>query len=121
MKQKVLVRGLAAAGVLVVALGGYANLGMGSPHQKGAAAEATTASSSLPATTSTMPSFSWIVEKYGSAVVNVSVTGEARAVAGDMPQLDPDDPLNQFFKRFGIPGQGQGPRGGAPMHGVGSG
>ncbi len=73
----------------------------------------------LPAVT--MPDFSALVERYGPAVVNVEVverpqtTGRAGA--------DADDPLNDFFRRFGIPNQGGGgqPRNSPPAHGTGSG
>ncbi len=126
MKQKFLVRSLVAAGVLVAAVGGYVNMGVGFANDaKPAPAITQAAAPSLPATSATMPSFNWIVEKYGPAVVNVSVTGEARdlsARAPKMPQIDPDDPMFEFFKRFGIPGQGGPmPRNAPPSHGVGSG
>jgi len=46
--------------------------------------------------------FSWIVDKYGPAVVNISVIGDARADAAQQtPQLSPDAPFYDFFKRFG--------------------
>ena len=68
------------------------------------------------------PDFSQIAERYGSAVVNISVNG-MRQVADDAdddadeappqrrgrPGAGPDDPMLEFFKRFQ-----QGPRGGMP-------
>ena len=63
--------------------------------------------------------FSTIVASYGPAVVNISVTGKAKRVTDDTPQLDPNDPLSEFFKRFGP--QFQAPRSPQIMRGLGSG
>jgi serine protease Do len=57
--------------------------------------------------------FTQLAKDEGPAVVNISVTKE---VAAQMPQLDPNDPMSQFFRRF----QGPMPRQ-APEHGIGSG
>jgi serine protease Do len=69
----------------------------------------------------TMPDFSALVERYGPAVVNVEVVERPQATGRGGP--DADDPLNDFFRRFGIPNQGQGgqPRNAPPAHGTGSG
>jgi serine protease Do len=70
--------------------------------------------------TVTMPDFSALVERYGPAVVNVEVV--ERPQAAGRGGLDADDPLNDFFRRFGIPNQGGGqPRNSPPAHGTGSG
>jgi len=65
----------------------------------------------------TPPDFSQITQRYGPAVVNISVTGTTK-VADDQ-----DDPFAQFFRGFpGYPGSGGG--GGTrsvPMRGQGSG
>jgi serine protease Do len=72
----------------------------------------------LPAVT--MPDFSALVERYGPAVVNVEVV--ERPQAAGRGGADADDPLNDFFRRFGIPNQGGGqPRNAPPAHGTGSG
>ncbi|WER49720.1 DegQ family serine endoprotease [Cupriavidus sp. WKF15] len=65
--------------------------------------------------------FSGIVDQYGPAVVNISVTARAQRTAMQTPPgMDPDDPLFQFFKRFGP--QFQGPQGGQQLvKGLGSG
>jgi serine protease Do len=63
-----------------------------------------------------LPDFSDLAEKQAPAVVNISTTQmrERRAVP-QLPDLDENDPLYDFFRRF-IPrqppgqGQGQGPR-----------
>jgi serine protease Do len=59
----------------------------------------------------TLPDFATLVEQVGPAVVNVSVVEKAHVVrnqggGGD----DSDDPIQEFFKRFGmpVPDQGQG-------------
>ncbi len=66
-----------------------------------------------------VPDFSQIVQQYGPAVVNVSTTGivNASADGAQSQQLDPDDPLFQFFRHFGVPRQ-QGPM---MTRGIGSG
>ena len=43
-----------------------------------------------------LPDFSQLVDRYGPAVVNVTVVEKAQAVS-------PNDPLNDLFRRFGIP------------------
>jgi len=73
----------------------------------------------LPAVT--MPDFSALVERYGPAVVNVEVVERPQSSGRGGP--DADDPLNDFFRRFGIPNQGGGgpQRNQPPAHGTGSG
>ena len=63
-----------------------------------------------------LPDFTVLVEKQGPSVVNISTTSERRAATGtpQVPGLNENDPLNDFFRRFiprqPEPGQGQGPR-----------
>ncbi len=67
-----------------------------------------------------LPDFSEIVAQQGPAVVNISVNGSVKGRGGlqQLPQLDPDDPFYEFFRRF----QGPMPRGKEmPVHGQGSG
>ncbi|MGH8184988.1 MAG: trypsin-like peptidase domain-containing protein, partial [Steroidobacteraceae bacterium] len=64
-----------------------------------------------------LPDFVSLVEQYGAAVVNIEVVQQIRPTAGEIPS---DDPLFEFFRRFGMPGpgnQGQMP----PARGAGSG
>jgi serine protease Do len=70
-----------------------------------------------------LPDFSPLVEKYGPAVVNVEVVEKAQpTTGGGPPGLSPNDPFYDFFRRFGIPGPDQAPRGNQPpMRGAGSG
>jgi serine protease Do len=69
-----------------------------------------------------LPDFSALVERYGDAVVNVEVVGSAQVPTADMGEQG-DDPLSDFFRRFGMPGpEGANPRDGAPLlRGNGSG
>ncbi len=78
-------------------------------------AAAARAAEPLPAVT--MPDFSALVERYGPAVVNVEVVERPQASGRGGP--DADDPLNDFFRRFGIPNQGGGgqPRNAPPAQG----
>ena len=79
-----------------------------------------------------LPDFADLVERAGPAVVNIRTTAKARSGRGQgpMPDLDPNDPFFEFFRRFFPPGQAPGqprsPRGGgggeeSVPRGVGSG
>ena len=63
-----------------------------------------------------LPDFASLVEHYGAAVVNVAVVGKSQPVV-DIPGMQPNDPLYEFFRRFGQPG----PRGGTPQPARGEG
>ncbi len=56
-----------------------------------------------PSFAAALPNFSSLVDAYGPAVVNVSTIGRRQAVRGPRPELAPDDPLYEFFRRFGDP------------------
>ncbi|MDM0020215.1 Do family serine endopeptidase [Variovorax saccharolyticus] len=119
---RALVLSLAAAGVIgAVGTGAYTSArAVAAPPAQAVAVAGTTAP------TVTMPDFSTITARDGQAVVNISVTGSSKtAGAQGGPQMDPDDPMYEFFRRFG---GGQGPRGGqqqpqreTPVRGQGSG
>jgi serine protease Do len=65
-----------------------------------------------------LPDFTEIVARQGPAVVNISINGSRKAGPfGGMPQLDPDDPFYEFFRRF----QGPQSRERVPVQGQGSG
>ena len=66
------------------------------------------------------PDFSQLAEQAGPAVVNISVTQKAVAGANEQLPFDKNDPMYEFFKRFGFGQSGPMPRQ-APRHGVGSG
>ena len=78
----------------------------------------TAAAASLAAPGAQLPDMSAIVAGNAPAVVNISVSGSRKSAAGHprTPQLDPDDPLQEFFRRYRGPQQGE-----APVRGLGSG
>ena len=69
--------------------------------------------------TASLPDMSTIVAQNGPAVVNISVSGTRKISNGqpDLQKLDPNDPMYQFFRHFGVPQQ----QGDAPTRGQGSG
>jgi serine protease Do len=72
-----------------------------------------------PAATVTLPDFTRIASQNGKAVVNIRVVGTTKASMRGGPQIDPNDPFYEFFRRFQGP---QYPRGGdVPVSGAGSG
>ncbi|HTT37232.1 MAG TPA: DegQ family serine endoprotease [Burkholderiales bacterium] len=121
MKLKTITISLISAGLVGAGAIGYsahtASLGLQYPPVTTQAPEGllgTTANSA-----NALPDFTALAAKYGPAVVNVTVTSQAKPAGAvpEMPQLDPDDPFYQFFKRFQAPV----PRGEVPIRGVGSG
>mgnify|MGYP003461322457 CR=1 FL=1 len=102
-----LVMALIAAGVVGGA--GTSLLAGGHAH----AAAPVIAAATLPAgATVAAPDFAQIAQRYGAAVVNISVSG-MKKVGGDdadeadegaqrraPPGLDPNDPFFEFFRRF---------------------
>lgn len=122
--------------ILTVAAAGVLG-GAGATYLSGLRAHAATPPSLVaptPVGTATMPDFAQIAERYGPAVVNISVSGmkSASEDAGNdgeatqqrgRPNIDPNDPFFEFFKHFqgpygfdGIPGQRE-----IPVRGQGSG
>jgi serine protease Do len=70
---------------------------------------------------SALPDFTEIVSRQGPAVVNISVLGTVKtgtSIFHGFPQLAPDDPLFEFFRRFqpAIPEESE-----SPVHALGSG
>jgi len=110
---------LAAAGIGAALATGYMRFD-GAPFADARAAA--TAPVAAPAVSSAaaarLPDFTALVEKTGSAVVNISVTGKTKVAGFDPDDVDPDSPLGEFFKRFGAPNMQ--PRS-VPSQGLGSG
>ncbi|QRX82397.1 DegQ family serine endoprotease [Glaciimonas sp. PAMC28666] len=136
MNRQTFARSTIAAAVLVVVAGLYVHsngIGSGISDANAANVVTTPLASTPPSPPVAAPTgnviamptdFSSIVERAGPAVVNISVTGSAKAsdassTEGGSGQLDPNDPLSQFFKRFGP--QLQIPHGPQIMRGLGSG
>jgi len=68
-----------------------------------------------------LPDFTGLVERYGPAVVNVTVVEKSEPVSsrgGVPPGMSPNDPFYEFFRRFG---GGMVPRNPTPSRGEGSG
>lgn len=81
----------------------------------------TAMSAPAPVDAAALPNFTSLVERFGQAVVNVEVVGFARLTSngGASPS---EDPLLDFFKRFGIPAPDGGAQGDLPLvRGAGSG
>jgi serine protease Do len=137
MQLKPLYTALVAAGVLAVGTAGAFSLTpnwLKKPESQGAAPAAAAVAAAEPAAqpaavpmiagNAQMPNYRAIVQQFGPAVVGVTVAGTHRPEADGrgLPPGAEDDPFFQFFK--GIPGYGQGPRGGnpsQPFRGQGSG
>lgn len=115
------VAGVAAALALTFGAGYYfhENPSMGTAHANVSAAGAPVGEVMRPVVG--LPDFTGIVADQGAAVVNISVTGTVKAahrVMRGFPQLDPDDPFFDFFRRF----QPDAPESGdEPMQALGSG
>jgi len=128
MSRRDLTRTAIAIAVLAAMGGGYVMAGEpgfthapamtdGSPQQSSDAVAAI-----RPLAMSPVQDFSGIVQRYGPAVVNISVTGTAKPAAlwQNGPQLGPNDPFFEFFRRF-QPQMPSNPDSGPAMRGLGSG
>jgi serine protease Do len=74
----------------------------------------------------TLPDFTELAETQGKTVVNITSIKNAPSPSGNPPPFPYDEQLQEFFKRFGIPGlPGMPPNGNAPREkqvmGTGSG
>jgi serine protease Do len=128
-KLKTLVASLVAAGFLGgLAVGGVTHDNPMLVQARGLVGEAPAAhgATSAPSTPTApvavrgLPEFTSLVEHYGPAVVNISVTKNSRAVSAELPGLDRNNPFYDFFRRFQIPmPEGRSPN--APQGGIGSG
>lgn len=124
LKNTRLTLALLAAG----AIGGAGVSAFNAVHPSAIAAAPTALVAAAPIQPAAPPDFSQITERYGPAVVNISVTGTTK-VSNNSPfaQGDDDDgimgdPFGEFFKRF-QPGQGRPgmPQQETPTRGQGSG
>ncbi|HJV27197.1 MAG TPA: DegQ family serine endoprotease [Aromatoleum sp.] len=109
-----------AAALAALSFGGYEAARSMAPAHAGMLPALTAPASTTAGVT--LPNFRSIVERYGPAVVNISVEGTTKTSArGQSPlgRLDPEDPFYDFFRRFGP--QLQVPQGEQITHGLGSG
>lgn len=108
MIRKTLARSAIGAAAVAALVGGYALL-QNNAIAPSYAAPTPVAAPVQGAAVAAPADFSGVVAKYGPAVVNISVTARTQRTSAEMPPgMDPDDPLFQFFKRFGP--QFQGPQ-----------
>jgi serine protease Do len=117
-------RAISVSGISIVLVACSGGLSAQSPHPTRIAQAQPAAASAAETLARALPDFSPLVEKYGPAVVNVEVVEKPQGGAGGVPGLSPNDPFFDFFRRFGIPGPDQAPRGGGgqpPVRGAGSG
>jgi serine protease Do len=127
-----LVLALVAAGVI----GGAGLQLVSTQHARAASSPPAVSAPAMPLATKVspamvVPDFSDIVSRHGAAVVNISVVGKVSdnggadsgpSAAQGAPEVSPDDPNFEFFRRFGPPGS-LGPDGAPaqPSRGQGSG
>jgi serine protease Do len=112
---------LAAAGFGLAVGAGYNRLDTTALSVANAATPAAVTSPVATTAAARLPDFTALVERAGAAVVNISTVGSTRETA--LGEDDEDNPLNEFFKRFGMP-NGPGPNMQphmVPSRGVGSG
>jgi serine protease Do len=114
MKRKLIAGALVAAGM--VAAFGLERVQPILPHANAAASAQAAAPDALPAVRG-LPDFSSLVERYGPAVVNVSVEQTVKTALPQGRGPDENDPFFEFFRRFRIPM----PQGESPAQGLGSG
>jgi serine protease Do len=101
--------------------------GADQPVQPSAPAQSSASQSSVVPTRATggaaaLPDFAALVDQYGKAVVNVEVVQQVRQTRGPGGGPASDDPLLDFFRRFGLPAPGGGgPEDNMPARGAGSG
>ena len=122
MRMKQITVAVAAAGFGLAVGAGYNRLDTTALSLANAATPPAVTSPVAANAAARLPDFTALVDRAGAAVVNISTVGTARQAA--MDHDDEDNPLNEFFKRFGGPnGPGfnfQMPQP-APTRGVGSG
>jgi serine protease Do len=108
-----------AAAAVTAALAGAYSLGSFPALGHAAAQPPSVASAPSLAPIATLPDMSGIVARNGAAVVNISISGSRKVgnAQPDMPDLDPNDPFFEFFRRFRVPQQ----QGEVPLRGLGSG
>ncbi len=115
ISTKALVIAMTAAGAIgAVGAGAYSSARAVTAPQTGAVTTVATDSPQAPIAAAaplvSMPDFSTITSRDGPAVVNISVSGMAKASGDDadaVAGLDPDDPMAQFFRHFQGGAQGR--------------
>ncbi|NJD07067.1 MAG: peptidase, partial [Methylococcaceae bacterium] len=119
MSPKLLKQTIIATAVIGGLTASYAYVGkpVVAPATANVAPNQVAASSSSPGVAMALPNFEAIVAQNGPAVANISVSGTRQIADRGLPEFDPNDPFQQFFRQF----QPQMPPGGMPVQGMGSG
>lgn len=125
MNRTTFVRSTLVAAIVATFVGAYTHFespGISPVHAAVFAQPATPVSAPAVQAPYSVVNFADIVERYGPAVVNISVSSQSKAedMSGAMPRLDPNDPFYDFFRRFG-PHFPHMPHGGQIVRGQGSG
>ena len=120
LRMKQLTVALAAAGFGLAVGAGYNHLDAPAVALANAATPpAVTAPAVASTAAARLPDFTALVDRAGAAVVNISTVGKTSPVG--MDSEDEDNPMNEFFKRFGIPNAPNMQPRSVPSRGVGSG
>jgi serine protease Do len=122
LKVKAIVSSLVVAGFVGgLAVGHISNDHFGVVHARSIIdSDAPAITTPVPATSAAvrgLPDFTGLVQQYGAAVVNITVTKNMQPANAQIPGMDRNNPFQDFFRHFQIPG----PQGGAPRGGIGSG
>jgi serine protease Do len=122
MRDRIIQSTIAGTALIAALAGGYLYRGtaLASTAASNAAREGASAVPlAAPSAVSALPDFSAIVERAGPGVVNVSTRGTMETAFRVSPfgQVEPNDPLSQFFRHFRVPQQ----QGRILMRGLGSG
>ncbi len=127
MSRKSIASYIAVAGVAAAVTAGFSQFGWPevpaahavtpTPVAQMRAPAASPVAAPLGAASRPLPDIATLVEQYGPAVVNIKVSSAAKATA-ELPDELKNSPYGEFFRRFGVPGQGQP---GVPSRGQGSG
>ena len=126
MKATAIKLSILATAVASIFVGAYGGAHLASTAHAESGAPAITAvapaAGTVAAPVMALPNFQSIVERYGPAVVNISVEGTVKTAArmqSPFGRIDPNDPFYDFLRRFGP--QFQVPQGEQVKRGLGSG
>ncbi|KAI5914241.1 DegQ family serine endoprotease [Thauera sp. 2A1] len=126
MKATAIKLSILATAVASIFVGAYGGAHLASSAHAESGAPAITAVAPVAGTVAApvmaLPNFQSIVERYGPAVVNISVEGTVKTAArmqSPFGRIDPNDPFYDFLRRFGP--QFQVPQGEQVKRGLGSG
>ncbi len=122
MKAKVVKLGVVTSAIASILVGAYGGAHFAATAHAESAAVGAPSPLSSPGPNVSLPSFQSIVERFGPAVVNISVEGMVRTAAAIEPPfggVDPEDPFQDFLRRFGP--QFRSPPGEQLRRGMGSG